>query len=66
MHALNCKIFRSPDDGGNYFVRQNGINEVRVTNADVVPFNPMLSRMFKAHINVEMSSSIKVVQYITK
>ena len=57
---------RSPLDGGNYFVRQNGDNEVLVTNANVVPYNPMLSRLFNAHINVEMCSSIKVVQYITK
>ena len=56
----------SPEDGGNFFVKVNGDNEFLVTNAYVVPHNPMLSQLFDAHINVEMCSSIKVVQYITK
>ena len=38
----------------------------RITNADVVPFNPTLLLMFHGHINVELCSSVSAVKYLYK
>jgi hypothetical protein len=38
----------------------------RVTVDKVVPYNPYLTRRYKAHINVEVCSSIKVIKYVYK
>lgn len=32
----------------------------------VVPYNPYLTRHFKAHINVEVCSSVQAIKYIHK
>ena len=53
---------RSPSDGG--FTVE--INRVEVNNQWVVPFNPVLSRTFMAHINVELCNSVKSIKYICK
>lgn len=37
-----------------------------MSNADVVPYNPVLSKRFNAHINVEFLGSNKAVQNIFK
>ena len=36
------------------------------TNQWVVPYNPFLTRLFEAHINVEVCTSIKAIKYIHK
>ena len=58
---------RSPRNGGNSFLlhMKNGIEFV-VDNRWVVPYSPILSVMFNAHINVEAVSSCKSVKYIYK
>ena len=38
----------------------------RVDNRWVVPYNPLLSKTFRSHINVEFCNSVKSVKYITK
>ncbi|GBP53109.1 hypothetical protein EVAR_97113_1 [Eumeta japonica] len=37
-----------------------------VDNRWVVPYNPLLSRIFNAHINVEFCQSVKAIKYICK
>ncbi|XP_071579388.1 uncharacterized protein [Temnothorax nylanderi] len=53
---------RSPADGG-YTVEINGIE---LDNRWVVPYNPVLLRIFNAHINVELCNSVKSIKYICK
>lgn len=53
---------RSPESGG--FTCK--INEVELDNRWVVPYNPVLLRTFKAHINVEYCNSVKSIKYICK
>lgn len=61
---------RNPSDGGKVFKllrKSAGVtNEIIVDNRWIVPYNPLLSRLFKAHINVEYCNSIKSIQYICK
>lgn len=55
---------RKPEDGGQSFtVERSGIT---IDNRWVVPYNPVLSRMFNAHINVEYCHSVKSIKYICK
>ncbi|XP_063929859.1 uncharacterized protein LOC135142123 [Zophobas morio] len=57
---------RSPNNGGNTgIVRVRG-TEISVDNRWVVPYNPVLSRIFNAHINVEFCQSVKAIKYICK
>ncbi|XP_014298458.2 uncharacterized protein LOC106693783 [Microplitis demolitor] len=51
---------RSPEDGGVTTI----INEINIDNRWVVPYNPVLCRTFKAHINVEVCNSVKSIKYI--
>ncbi|GFV64343.1 ATP-dependent DNA helicase [Trichonephila clavipes] len=53
---------RSPEDAG--IVTQ--IKGNNVDNRWVVPYNPVLSRTFNAHINVEFCNSVKSIKYICK
>ncbi|XP_044591470.1 uncharacterized protein LOC123269700 [Cotesia glomerata] len=53
---------RSPEDGG-IAIKING-NDIE--NRWVVPFNSVLSRTFKAHINIEYCNSVKSIRYICK
>jgi hypothetical protein len=40
--------------------------EVEIDNRWIVPYNPLLSKMFQAHINVESCQSVKSIKYICK
>ncbi|GFT67747.1 ATP-dependent DNA helicase [Trichonephila clavipes] len=53
---------RYPEDGG--IVTQ--IKGNNVDNRWVVPYNPVLSRTFNAHTNVEFCNSVKSIKYICK
>ncbi|GFV27688.1 ATP-dependent DNA helicase [Trichonephila clavipes] len=53
---------RSPEDGG--IVTQ--IKDNNVDNRWLVPYNPVLSRSFNAHINVAFCNSVKSIKYICK
>ncbi|CAF1454121.1 unnamed protein product [Rotaria sp. Silwood1] len=61
---------RSPEDGG-FKARiktkfGNSIQEIEIDNKWVVPYCPLLSRIFQAHINVEYCNSVKSIKYICK
>ena len=61
---------RSPEDGGiktEIPVRiNNSIQKIEIDNKWVVPYCPLLSRIFQAHINVEYCNSVKSIKYICK
>ena len=39
---------------------------VDLDNRWIVPYNPYLSRKYRAHINVEVCASVRAVKYIHK
>lgn len=53
---------RSPNDGG--FTAD--VRGRQVDNSWVVPYNPVLLRIFDAHINLEFCASVKAIKYICK
>ncbi|XP_054259695.1 uncharacterized protein LOC128984403 [Macrosteles quadrilineatus] len=60
---------RSPDDGGRIAhinMTATGNNPVQIDNTWIVPYSPLLSKLFNAHINVEICSSVKSIKYICK
>ncbi|XP_062817668.1 uncharacterized protein LOC134293583 [Anolis carolinensis] len=58
---------RATSDGGfTAKLKIRGKTEVEVDNRWVVPYSPLLSKMFQAHINVEYCNSIKSIKYICK
>ena len=61
---------RRPDDGGfktklNMKIG-NSIQEIEIDNKWIVPYCPLLSRIFQAHINVEYCNSVKSIKYVCK
>ncbi|XP_039967840.1 uncharacterized protein LOC120779563 [Bactrocera tryoni] len=57
---------RSAEDGGNSTVIKVRNQDVDVDNRWVVPYSPLLSKIFEAHINVEYCNSVKSIKYICK
>ncbi|GBM71832.1 hypothetical protein AVEN_159952-1 [Araneus ventricosus] len=61
---------RKPEQGGHRTVINLRVNnkyhEVEIGNRWVVPYSPILSKMFQEHINVEYCSSVKSIKYICK
>ncbi|RCN45090.1 hypothetical protein ANCCAN_08900 [Ancylostoma caninum] len=61
---------RKPGEGGFAAVIKIRMNnqqtEIEEDNRWVVPYNPLLSKMFEAHINVEYFNSVKSIKYICK
>ncbi|CAB3235853.1 unnamed protein product [Arctia plantaginis] len=57
---------RSLDNGGKTATIRVKGTEMSVDNRWVVPYNPVLSRSFNAHINVEFCQSVKAIKYICK
>ena len=55
---------RSPEDGGHSYVAER--SQLSIDNSWVVPYNPVLSRMFESHINVEYCNSVTSIKYICK
>lgn len=57
--------YRRRDDGRCVEKLVHG-RTIPINNRYVVPYNPFLLKHFKAHINVELCSSIKSVKYLHK
>lgn len=57
---------RSTEDNGRSFVLKIRNNDIEIDNRWVVPYSPLLSKTFKAHINVEYCNSVKSIKYICK
>ncbi|KIH47497.1 hypothetical protein ANCDUO_22443 [Ancylostoma duodenale] len=61
---------RRPGEGGYTTVTRLRLNnqptEIETDNRWVVPYTPLLSKMFQAHINVEYCNSVKSIKYICK
>ncbi|RCV06215.1 hypothetical protein SETIT_1G145500v2 [Setaria italica] len=54
-------LYRRRNDG-----RNETVQNCKLDNRWVVPYNPYLLRFFNCHINVEVCSSIKAVKYLFK
>ena len=54
-------IYKRRDDG-----RRLKYGKDIIPNCWIVPYNPMLSRKYQCHINVEICSSIKSIKYLFK
>lgn len=63
-------ILRAPTDGGESYEINIKIGgkweQVTVDNSWVVPYSPLLCRMFDSHINVEFCNSVKSIKYVLK
>lgn len=59
---------RAPhDEGRTATIRNyNGQENIVVDNRWVVPYSPLLSKIFDAHINIEFCSLVKAIKYICK
>lgn len=57
---------RAPQDGGRTAVIKRGGNDVTIDNSWIVPYNPLLLKIFDAHVNVEFCSSVQAIKYICK
>ena len=57
---------RKPNLGGHQTTLRVGHHEVAVDNRWIVPYCPLLSKIFKAHINVEFCNSVKSIKYVCK
>ncbi|GFU40418.1 putative DNA helicase [Trichonephila clavipes] len=57
---------RSVEDGGKSVVPKVRNIDIEVDNRWIVPYSPLLSKTFKAHINVEYCNSVKSIKYICK
>lgn len=57
---------RSTENGGHSFKKTLRQNNVEIDNRWIVPYSPILSKTYKAHINVEFCSSVKSIKYICK
>lgn len=57
---------RSPDDNGRTVTMKVKGKDVLVDNTWIVPYCPLLSKVFKTHINVEFCNSVKSIKYVCK
>jgi hypothetical protein len=61
---------RAPENGGFKAKIKikigNSYQEIEIDNKWIVPYCPLLSRIFQAHINVEYCNSVKSIKYICK
>ena len=68
VHGDGYPEYRRRDDGRSISVPLPGRpgETIDLDNRWVVPYNPYLSRRYRAHINVEVCASVQAVKYIHK
>lgn len=57
---------RSIADNGRSTIVKLNQQDIEIDNRWIVPYSPILSKTFKAHINVEACHSVKSIKYICK
>ncbi|XP_073821564.1 uncharacterized protein [Musca autumnalis] len=57
---------RSTSDNGRSTMVKVNQQDIEIDNSWIVPYSPLLSKTFKAHINVESCHSVKSIKYICK
>lgn len=57
---------RSLADNGRSTIVKVNQQDIEIDNRWIVPYSPILSKTFKAHINVESCHSVKSIKYICK
>ncbi|XP_036341751.1 uncharacterized protein LOC118751090, partial [Rhagoletis pomonella] len=57
---------RNPTNGGYTTTIKMRSVDIDIDNRWIVPYSPLLSKMFNAHINVEYCNSVKSTKYICK
>lgn len=57
---------RSPDDNSHTTTIRIRNQDIDVDHRWIVPYSPLLSKIFEAHINVEYCNSVKSIKYICK
>ncbi|XP_017484852.1 PREDICTED: uncharacterized protein LOC108373467, partial [Rhagoletis zephyria] len=57
---------RNPTNGGYTTTIKMRSVDIDIDNRWIVPYSPLLSKMFNAHINVEYCNSVKSIKYICK
>lgn len=57
---------RSPEDGGRTLMMNVRNQLIEIDNRWIVPYSPLMSKVFKAHINPEICNSVKSIKYICK
>ncbi|XP_049826254.1 uncharacterized protein LOC126266393 [Aethina tumida] len=57
---------RSTADNGRLTIVKINQQDIEIDNRWIVPYSPILSKTFKAHINVESCHSVKSIKYICK
>ncbi|GFW35042.1 ATP-dependent DNA helicase [Trichonephila clavipes] len=67
-YHFNIKMInpQTVEDGGKSVVLKVRNIDIEVDNRWIVPYSPLLSKTFKAHINVEYCNSVKSIKYICK
>lgn len=57
---------RSTADNGRTAIVRVHNQEIEIDNRWIVPYSPLLSKIFNAHVNVEYCNSVKSIKYICK
>lgn len=57
---------RSTEDYGRSAIVKIRNQDIEIYNRWIVSYSPLLSKTFKAHINVEYCNSVKSIKYICK
>ncbi|GBN43328.1 hypothetical protein AVEN_249309-1 [Araneus ventricosus] len=57
---------RKPEDGGQTATVKMKSDSLAIDNRWIVPYSPLLLKMFDAHINVKCFNSVKSIKYILK
>jgi hypothetical protein len=57
---------RSLKDNGRSTIVKINQQDIEIDNLWIVPYSPILSKTFNAHINIESCHSVKSIKYICK